>query len=152
LARSRIILAGGENMDMTEPDKTRQRVRWLPAAVAMMQAPTTLEAAASSAGCSVRTLQRYLDEPGFREVQAEVEQAYVEAASQRLLCLSHQALDTLAAIIADESAPAAVRVRACLGLLAEALRYREVASLDRRLRRMEDLLNGIEPANTPRSG
>jgi hypothetical protein len=136
---------------MTEDDNTRQLARWLPAAVALMQAPT-LEAAASSTGCSVRTLQRYLDDPGFREVQAEVEQSYVEAASQRLLYLSHQALDSLAAVIADASTPAAVRVRACLGLLDASLRYREVASLNRRLRRMEDFLNGTEPENTSRSG
>jgi hypothetical protein len=141
--------SGRGDFMMTEDDNTRQ-VRWLPAAVALMKGPT-LQAAASSTGCSVRTLQRYLDDPGFREVQAEVAQSYVEAASQRLLCLSHQALDTLAAVIADASTPAAVRVRACLGLLDASLRYREVASLDRRLRRMEDFLNGTEPGNTPRS-
>lgn len=137
-----------ESHDVTEDDIPRHR--WLPAAVALMQT-RTLEEAANLIGCSTRSLQRWMDAPGFAKLQAEVEQSYVEAASRRLLCLSHQALDTLAAIMADTSTPPGARVRASLGLLDVGLRYREAVALDRRLRRLEDLLNGTEPANTPHS-
>jgi hypothetical protein len=90
-------------------------------AVAALLAEPTIEAAATKAGVSTRTLKNWLTEPAFAAAYRRARRGLVEAAIGRIQAATGQAVDTLLAV-AKSGAKDGDRVRAAVALLDHALR------------------------------
>ena len=102
----------------------------------------TVTAAAGAAGVGESTVYRALSDPAFRAALAQAEGEAVAAAGRRLAALAETALDALAGTLTDPRTPAPVKVRACEVVLANLIRYREVAQFEQRLAALEQEMRG----------
>ena len=108
-------------------------------AIPALLASPTVESAAVIAGVSRESLYRWLrTDPLFRaELHAAEAEALAES-TRRLVNLSGQALDTITEVMTDETAPAAVRLRAADTVLARLLQLRELVTLEGRITALEE--------------
>jgi site-specific recombinase XerD len=106
-------------------------------AIEQLLTAESLTQAAVAAGISRRTLTRWLADPAF---VAALEQAGSEAvanAARKLSGLSETAVEELRSILENGSTEV-VRLRAIEMVLAHALRWRELADLERRVAALEE--------------
>jgi hypothetical protein len=116
-------------------DITQRQAR----AVEALVAGARLDAAAASAGVSVRTLRRWRKEPQFESaLRAAQDDAFSSARSE----LRAAALDAVRALreVTCEGSPAAARVAAARCVLDLAIRSRETDDLESRIEELEHLL------------
>jgi hypothetical protein len=106
------------------------------AIIALLNEPTITRAAASS-GVPERTIRRWLGRESFRRAYREARR---EAFAQAVALTQHYAplaVQALARIIADESAPAGARVRAAVAVLRFTRESIELDELVERIERLE---------------
>lgn len=108
--------------------------------IAALLTNATIGAAATAGGVSETTIRRYLREDAFKAALRAAQDEAVATAVSRLAGEAAAAVQTLATIHKDREVPAAVRVQAARGLLAELLRIREQHDLTERLGRLEEKL------------
>src|SRR4051794_17411218 len=105
--------------------------------VAGLMRGLTLRDAAPQAGMSERTARRRGREPEGMAALRSLEGRVAGEISAGLTALSADALQALAALLADTSPPS-VRLRAASTVLTLALRYRDSEDTQRRLTELED--------------
>jgi hypothetical protein len=96
------------------------------AAVDAMITERTLNAAATKAGISARTLRRWLSNPAFAAAVREARRHALAATSTALVAATTTATDALVTIAEDKEAPHAARVQAARALLDHARGFVEV--------------------------
>src|SRR5215211_3754356 len=115
-------------------DLTHKQRRAIPA----LLNSATIEGAAESAGVSRESLHRWLrTDPAFRDELRAAESEALAEATRRLVGLAARALDTIDAVMGDETAPATVRLRAADTVLARLLQLRELVDLEERVTALE---------------
>ena len=106
---------------------------------ALIEGATKTEAAAV-AGCQVRTLNRWLDDPLFSaELKRHTTQALVNA-GRRLTGVMDRAIDTIHEVLRDKREKSSVRLRAAQIAIDSGLRLIEAADIAERLERIEEIL------------
>ena len=108
-------------------------------AAALSVAPS-VEAAATVAGISERTAYRYLQEPSVKALLSQALDNAQGQATRRVVGEMTAALDTLAGIHADTSAPASSRVSAARAILSAGPLLREALDLAQRVAELEEYL------------
>ena len=104
---------------------------------ALLSTKSVIEAAAAT-GQGERTIYRWLSEPAFRQALSAAEGDLIDVATRRLLQLQGGALDTLEALLSDETdASAGVRLRAAQVVLDHLLKLREMRDIEQRLQALE---------------
>lgn len=106
-------------------------------AVAAIVAARDLREAAKQCNVAERTLWRWCELEPFKLALAEAEANLIDFAMRRTLQLQELAIDTIAAILADTSTPAGIRLRAALGVLEQSVKLRELRNLEVRLLALE---------------
>lgn len=96
--------------------------------------------AAKAARISETTAWRWLSDPTVRALANEKLDAVLASAVHAASARMTQALETLAAIMGNERAPASARVSAARCILATGLRYHEQLTLAERVAALEELL------------
>ena len=112
------------------------------AAIAALLEGHNQAGAATAAGVTKRTVQRWLTEPTFTAALREGSDGAIRAASARLAALAEHAVTSIAVTMQQPTTPGAgVRLRAADALLGHALRIREHADILERLAQLEKMLN-----------
>jgi hypothetical protein len=107
------------------------------AALRALLANNTIEAAARQAGISSRTLRRYMQRPAFAEALRAARRETVRGISKRLQDAAVEAVDTLRAVMKDESAPGP-RVTAARCILELSFKAAELEEVEQRIAALED--------------
>ena len=105
-------------------------------ALAALMTSGTVKSAAALSGVGERTLHRWLRDPDFAAQLAQVEAELVDAAARRLLSLTDDAIRSLAQLSAGAEDDG-VRLRTAVAILDQAARWRESASIERRISFLE---------------
>ena len=104
---------------------------------ALLTSKSVTEAAVAT-GQGERTIYRWLSEPDFRQALSAAEGDLIDVATRRLLQLQGGALDTLEALLSDDTdASAGVRLRAAQITLDHLLKLREMRDVEQRLQALE---------------
>jgi hypothetical protein len=112
------------------------------AAIAALLEGNNQAGAATAAGVTKRTLQRWLTDPTFTTALREGSDGAIRAASARLAALAEHAVTSIAVTMHQPTTPGAgVRLRAADALLGHALRIREHADILERLAQLEKMLD-----------
>ena len=112
------------------------------AAIAALLEGHNQAGAATTAGVTKRTLQRWLTDPTFTAALREGSDGAIRAASARLAALAEHAVTSIAVTMQQPTTPGAgVRLRAADALLGHALRIREHADILERLAQLEKMLD-----------
>lgn len=112
------------------------------AAIAALLEGNNQAGAATAAGVTKRTVQRWLIDPTFTAALREGSDAAIQAASARLAALAEHAVTAIAATMQQPMTPGAgVRLRAADALLSHALRIREHTDILERLAQLEKMLD-----------
>ena len=93
--------------------------------------------AAEQAGVAQRTLQRWLDDVGFRAALDQAATTALEIATSRLSGLVARTVSILDVAMSDEEASLSVRLRAADIVLSRLLQMREIQVIERRLSALE---------------
>lgn len=109
--------------------------------------------AATAAGVTTRTLNRWLSEDVlfWDTLQGESQRAVFDA-TRRLTAAMDMAVTTMTAVMSDADAPAAVRLRAAQVSMETAVKLIEVTDILRRLEELETRLTGNEGADRYATG
>lgn len=102
----------------------------------------TVAKAAVASGVGESTLYKWLADAPFRAALAQAEGEAVAAAARKLVSMAELALDTVATLMADPRAPAAVRLRGAEVALANLVKFRELANFETRLTELEKEIRG----------
>lgn len=96
--------------------------------------------AAKAANVAERTMWRWLDEPAFRAELSRQEGAVLEQVTRGLLAMQDKALQELGDLITGYggNVSAGIRLQAVKAALDIQLRYRELLSLEDRVRKLEE--------------
>ena len=113
-------------------------------ALAALMTSATVKSAAALSGVGERTLHRWLRDPEFAAQLAEVEAELVDAAARRLLSLTDDAIRSLAQLSAGAEDDG-VRLRTAVAILDQAARWRESASIEKRVVALEQ---GVQDGKT----
>ena len=105
--------------------------------IAALLSTTTIAEAADMTGVSTRTIQRWQEDPVFRDELSKQEGEAVTIVSRRLVALADIAVETIKDILRDKEIPPGVKLRASEAVLTNLLRLREMVDLDRRLTELE---------------
>jgi hypothetical protein len=112
------------------------------AAIAALLEGNTKTAAATAAGVTMRTLQRWLNEPAFTAELRAGSDGAIRAAVARLSAAADASIEAIENVRDTPTTPgAAVKLRAADALLNHALRIREHADILERLSELERRLN-----------
>ena len=112
------------------------------AAIAALLEGNNQAGAATAAGVTKRTVQRWLTEPTFTAALREGSDGAIRAASARLAALAEHAVTAIAATMHQPATPgASTRLRAADALLSHALRIREHTDILERLAQLEKMLD-----------
>lgn len=120
----------------TERDLTPKQTK---AIVALLTCPTITEAA-NEAGVSKRTLQRWLDDPGFRAELTIREGEALSGITRRLVGLADQAVKSIAEILSDPGLPSLTKLRAAEAVLSNLLKLRDQVDIENRIAKLERTL------------
>lgn len=104
-------------------------------------ATPTLKDAAFSSGVSVKTLQRWLDDPGFVNQVKAAQDEILEGTTRIVAAAASRAVATLQGIMEDAGNPSGARVSAARTLLDTSMRIFELQNIQRRLEAIERALN-----------
>jgi hypothetical protein len=118
---------------VTQTGQTRKQEQ----AIAALLTETTIEAAATVCGVSLRTLKRWLADDGFQREYRAARRHLVERATGRLREAMGRAVKVLDEVAADKEAASAARVTAASRIIELGLRSHEVEDLQERLERLE---------------
>lgn len=99
----------------------------------------TVQEAATSAGVSVRTAHRRLQDKHFRATVDEHRARMLSEATGKLSALLSQAIDTLADLLASDT-PATVRHSACRTALEMSMRLTEQTDIVTRMAKIEEAI------------
>ena len=121
----------------------QERALW-----ALLSEPS-IAAAAQAAGIGERTLHRWLDDPGFQDAYYDARRQAVGQAVARLQRAACTAVDTLEAVMADLTAPAAARVSAAKVVL-EQVRAESLEDQEQRITELEALVATIQQKGASR--
>ena len=105
----------------------------------VMLSARTLEDAAKEGKISVRTLNRWLQEPHFQAAVSQAESSAIDYAVRRLLQLQDKAIDTITDVMDNALAPTSVRLRAAGMALETLIKLRELRNVEARLTALERL-------------
>jgi hypothetical protein len=105
-------------------------------AITALLTSRTVTEAATAANISARQLYRWLELPGFVTALKAAESQVIDAATRRLLAGMGDALDTLHELMTTAESES-VRRAAADNWLAQVLRVRELADLEKRLAALE---------------
>ena len=105
-------------------------------ALAALMTSATVKSAAALSGVGERTLHRWLRDPDFAAQLAHVEAELVDSAARRLLSLTDDAIRSLAQLSAGAEDDG-VRLRTAVAILDQAARWRESASIEKRVVALE---------------
>jgi transcriptional regulator with XRE-family HTH domain len=97
----------------------------------------TWDEVAARVGCSRSTVARRARDAGFRQRLADERSARLRRLADRLTDVSLAAVDLLAEVVADPSAPPATRVRAAAWILRLGAHVREEGQLEARVTALE---------------
>ncbi len=104
--------------------------------------------AGEAAGVSERTVRRRLEDAAFKELVVSRREQLISRTTDRLTGLTTVAVDTLSALVSSEDTPAAVRLRAAMGILAAHRIWRDAGEMEDRLRLLEhELLSAATPTD-----
>lgn len=109
-----------------------------------MMTATSLHAAAQAAGCSERSLYRWLREPVFAAALDEAQREALGVVQRRLVSLSVAATSALAKVMNDPDAPHHALLRAADIALHRQQTLRELNEIEQRLVEVEQRLNLTE--------
>ena len=98
------------------PKPNRGRRLWGRAVIALLQERTQAEAAKST-GISLRTLQRWLNDADFQELQRRTENDLHDSATAKLIAAGEKAVNELVFMATNRRVKPAVRVSACRWIL-----------------------------------
>ena len=101
--------------------------------------------AAQAATVGERTLGRWLTEPTFRAELSRAEGELLDCATRRLLQLQGKSIATFEAVLDDQEASLALRLRAAGQVLDYLMRLRELRNLESRLLALELAFAGGTP-------
>ena len=116
------------------------------AAIAALLVAKNQAQAASIAGVKMRTLSRWLTLPEFREELTKAESEAINEAARRLTGLASKAIENLEMMLSDPVLPAQQRIYVSKILLDGLLKVRELAVLEERISRLEEVINGKQSA------
>lgn len=97
-----------------------------------------LRDAAAAAGVSEATAYRYLRDTAFRAELSRAQDDALSEVTRQCVAAATEAVQTLAAIAGDTTAPAGARVQAARAILESALRFAEVVDLAQRVSELEN--------------
>lgn len=124
-------------MNENKPDNASLRqARYSQAAMAILNT-RNLEDAAFLCNISTRTLTRYLADPEFQAMLADLQQQTIEASAMSLAGASGKAVAALVDILADKDTPFGIRARVSEIILNQSLRWAEQVSLANRVKQLE---------------
>jgi uncharacterized protein YjiS (DUF1127 family) len=109
------------------------------AAIMALLSEPTLEAAATKARVSVRTIRRWRELEVFRDELKEAQRRALDLAVARAQAVADEAVETLVAIHKDESQPANARVAAARALDARRWKAHDVGDMSARIEELESL-------------
>jgi len=98
---------------------------------------------AAAAGVSVRTLERWMVNPFFREALAEAESDAISGATRQLIKLQSSAIDTISGVLSDKTLPVNVRLQAGAVVLKNLLKLRELQTIEKQLVDLEKMAHEI---------
>jgi transposase len=126
---------------MTNPDISPQKHKITPrqhAAAAALISTATIAEAATSAKVTERTLYRWLNQPEFRALVAQLEGQVIDSAVHRLVSLQGEAVDTIRNLC-RHSDNEWVQLHAARSLLNSLLKLRVQQTFEARLSELEQL-------------
>jgi hypothetical protein len=106
---------------------------------ALLDQPTLKEAAAASS-VNESTLWRWLQDEGFQQVYRQARGQLLESTLTALQSASGLAVETLRAVMEDQTAQPSARVSAAKAVLELGLKGREILEVEERLRALEERL------------
>lgn len=112
-------------------------------AIAALLATDTVEQAAKKAGCSERSLWRWMKDQDFQRVYKGARRDVMKQAIGRLQDSCSTAVATLEDVMRDAEAPASARVSAARTCLEFAQRAVETEELAERIEEMEDAISQV---------
>jgi hypothetical protein len=110
------------------------------AAIAALLTARDVRAAAKSAKVGERTLHRWLEDSAFQAALKEAEHTALDIAVRRLTGASQLAIDTLLIVMTNKENAAGTRLRAADVILARLLELRQLATLDERVKHLEEIV------------
>jgi hypothetical protein len=99
---------------------------------------SSIPSAATSAGVSVRSLYRWLDEPTFRLALNTALDKSIDAAARGMVRLTEKAIDVVETVLDDEQLHPATRLRAADLVLSNVLKLVELRTLAQRVAALEE--------------
>jgi hypothetical protein len=117
------------------------------ALLAELAAGRTLTDAAATAGISMRTAIRRMQDAGFQRQLRDAQAETIGRAVARLGAASAAAVAVLASMLAPDK-PDVIRVRAATGILDQLVRLRSAVELEQRVADLEQRLTDEAPART----
>jgi predicted nuclease with RNAse H fold len=107
-------------------------------AIQALIAQSSIPSAATSAGVSVRSLYRWLDEPAFRLALNTALDMSIDAAARGMVRLTEKAIQVVETALDDTELHPATRLRAADLVLSNMLKLAELRTLAQRVAALED--------------
>jgi len=117
-------------------------------ALTLLAAGYSNQEAAVATGVAIRTIERWKKKPDFQKLLREAVTKSFDAAIAELVSGSREAAKELKQIISSPDTGDRIKVTAISVLFANAIKVRDW-SLEERLERIENLLNGTHENQTP---
>jgi hypothetical protein len=127
--------------DPNRPEMSRLTARQNRAITALLTCSTILEAAVQ-VGVSDRTITRWLSIPAFRDELRKREDEALVGITRRLVGLADEAVKTIQDVLKGGLTPPGIRLRAAESVLANLLKLRDQITLEERISRLEEALDG----------
>ena len=100
--------------------------------------------AATQAGCSLRTMQRWVALPAFRQALSSSVDVTMSITVSRLSALTDTAIDVLQTTMHSESSTVSQRLRAANQVLGHVLRLAELSTVLNRIDELEARVTGLQ--------
>lgn len=105
-------------------------------AIEILLTSRSIQQASETCGIAYKTLRRWMGDPTFKAALIQREGETLDAATRRLSGMGNDAIDTMAAIMANGENEQ-TRLRAAQGILDNLLRLRELRGVEERLTALE---------------
>lgn len=139
VAKTTKLAISGSDLEDFEGNTGDLTPKQVQAIEALLTFPT-IEAAASEAGVSTRSITRWLRENDtFREALFSAQDDSLQKLNIRLISASDKALDTLLELATDPKVASGVRQRSAASIIESRLRLHESLSLDVRLQIVQNI-------------
>lgn len=114
-------------------------------AVEKLAAGGDKKAAAEAAGVTIRTIDRYLNEPTVRAALDKATGAAVGDVARRMVGAMDTAVTTMLDLVKNEKTPASVRLRAAIAIIEHGPKLFEAHDLITRIEQLEALYENQKP-------